>query len=121
MGKLSSIFEGAFATGSGGIVRDCACGKTHFSNASCDEGCYEKGELENLLKRCAENPSKYQARDCTVSTMTISGEEYVYGCDCEEPNKAELFVRDNAVSIARFLRELAKKHRAYADKLAVPS
>lgn len=55
MKQPSEIFREVFASGSGGIVRTCRCGRTYFNGAEVDY---------------------------TVSTLTVSGREFVDGCCC---------------------------------------
>ena len=48
---MSELFEEIFASGGSGIVRECACGRIHYSIESSDRNCYEEGEFEELEQK----------------------------------------------------------------------
>jgi len=116
----SERFERIFSSGSGGIVRTCACGITTFSTQRCDKGCYEPGELADLESKADTYPDKFKGVDYTVSTMMINGNEVVDGCTCDIARQYEDFIIHSARQIAAYLNEFAKELRKRADDIEVP-
>lgn len=111
MSQVSEAFEIAFASGSGGCVRDCECGITYFDGSQ--GWTWEDGELEELRAKAVEKPGQYKELDGTVSTMFIDGKEYVIGCErCKSPHNIETFVVNHAPQIIAFL---TKHTKALAD------
>lgn len=104
----SENFIQAFSSGSGGTVRTCACGVTFFDGSSPSH--FDEGELESLIAQREKNPAKFVETDCTVSTMTIAGQEYVIGCQhCEAPAKCEAWITAHARQLSEWLSTRANE------------
>jgi len=114
----SELFAEVFDSHMGGIVRTCACGITTFNYT--EQGCFEKGELEELESKQKSDPDHYRAVDYTVSTMTIGGEEIVHGCTCNKARQYEAFITGNARCLAEYLRRYANELRKRAEQVDVP-
>jgi len=115
--QCSDIFREAFNSHTGGICRDCVCGRVHFNSEDASD--FDEGELEELMEKAKAQPGKYIERDHTVSTMEINGIEIVNGCACDSAQKYEqLFIRE-AAQIAEYLNNRASALRAKADAIQV--
>lgn len=116
--QCSEEFSDAFASGCGGCVRVCACGKTHFDNT--DNGWdWGEDELEAIEAQAKLQPGQYVARDGQVSTLTIDGKEIVLGCNCDTARNYERFITTHEVQIADYLRKRSKALRTRADLISL--
>jgi hypothetical protein len=114
--QCSNLFLKIFDSHTGGCVRECSCGITHF-DISDNVWDWEDGELERLKEKASLFPESYIEVDGSVSTMSVGGEEIVEGCKCKKASKYESFIRDNAVQIKEYLQEWSKILREKADKI----
>lgn len=114
--QCSNLFLKIFDSHTGGCVRECSCGRTHF-DISDNGWTWGNGELEKLKEKAKKNPDRYIEVDGAVSTMNVGGEEIVEGCQCDRASIHESFIRDNAVQIKKYLQEWSKILREKADKV----
>lgn len=115
---VSRHFEDAFASGGGGIVRECKCGRVHYSTHDSDVNIYDRGELEGLERKAEKDPDRYIGHDHTVGTMHVGGyEEVVFDCPCDSFAMVESFIRNNAVGIKAYLKKWAEDLREKADSV----
>ena len=121
MEQCSELFERVFDSGCGGIVRECECGITHFSDQGCDVNFYDDGELSSLQSNAKLNPTKYIGHDHNIGTMEIGGIEIVHGCTCGKAQKYEDFILTHAQLLAEYLNERAKMLREKAESIVVDS
>jgi len=117
--QCSSIFEDVFNSNTGGICRDCACGKTYFNGDDASD--FDEGELEALREKAKAQPDKYIEQQHTVSTMEIDNVEIVYGCTCDTARKYEKFIIQHGAQLATYLNMRAKELRSRADAIDVKS
>ena len=116
--KPTELFETVFDSCCSGIVRTCACGRTHF-DSSDNMSSWEEGELEGLLKKAQEHPNMYIDCDHSIGTMNINGVEVVYDCKCDIAQKYENFILNNAKQIAQYLNKRAKMLRETANEIEI--
>jgi len=116
--QCSNLFLKVFDSHTGGCVRECSCGRTHF-DISDNGWTWGDGELERLKEKASIFPECYIEVDGTVSTMNVGGEEIVEGCKCKKAKEYESFIRDNAVQIKEYLQEWSKALREKADKIDI--
>lgn len=114
---VSVNFERAFASGSGGCVRDCDCGRTNYDFANRWD--WEDGELEGLIEKAKAEPDRYIGHDCSVSTMDVSGKEIVMGCPCNSARRFEDWIIAHGEQIAEYLNSRANDLEAEASRTRV--
>lgn len=117
MKQCSERFNQAFATGSGGIVRQCACGITTFCTHYAVKNYYEEGELEGYYRDQSKHPRMFIGTDYEPSTLNISGLEVVIGCSCEMAYKCEQWIEAHARQLTAYLNARAKFIKAEAAKV----
>jgi len=100
----SRRFEEAFSDGAGSNRMQCSCGITHFCSEDIN---YENGEYHELVDNLVAYPDRYRMHDEGISSMTIDGNVFIMGCDCQYSNKCEQFILNNAKSIAQYLNSMA--------------
>jgi hypothetical protein len=114
----SADFERAFSYRCGGLVRECACGRTTFIDDESESGWYE-GELKTLQTEAERHPDQYIGVSYTPSTMTINNREYVMGCPCHAGSQWEKWIEHHALQLADYLDRRAIKLKARAAAMEV--
>ena len=114
--QCSEIFEEVFNSHCGGCVRTCTCGKTYYDTYNDYD--WDDGELEAL-----EKDPRAVALDYGVGTMSIAGEEIVFGCDCDHARRYENFIISHASQLAAYLtkRAAALEEEAKSIKVDLPT
>ncbi len=106
-------FESAFSTHSGGIVRDCRCGRTFYRDDE-NEG-WDEGELERLRANPKATPLCH-----SIGSLVPEGREYVYNCDCwhKRVDSVMAFLDNHDQQIAEWFK-LEKERKTKLAKDAV--
>lgn len=112
-GRCTDSFERAFASGCGGVVRTCDCGRTYFDEDS--ESDFDTGEYAQLCAKADAAPDLYIRRSGTIETLEVDCRQFVIGCDCGGAARYEIFIRGHAVQIKRYLERYADQLRTWAD------
>ena len=115
--QCSDLFEDVFDTCTGGCLRYCACGRTHFDPVNNYD--WESGELERLEERSQKDPDQCVAHEGSIGTMSIAGLEIVHGCSCDIAARHEKFILGHASKIAEFLNRYAAELRERAGAMQV--
>ena len=80
---------------------------------------WEEGELEKLQKKSKKTPKWFIETDYSISTMSISGKEFVIGCPCGSVDKYEDFINQHDRQIAEYLNKKAEELKEKADQIEV--
>lgn len=115
----SEEFEKAFGdVGNSAFINCQECGRTHFN--SSDTGCFEEGELDELLAKEEANPDAYVGVDYTIGWAfdPINGKQFVFGCPCHYDGQLEAMLWSSRHPIAKYLTLRAAKEKKEADETA---
>lgn len=116
----TEIFGTVFGSGGGGIVRECECGRVHYSSQYSDANCFDEGELERLEQWTETQPDRYISHDHSIGTMMIPFVgEVVYDCPCERAEKAERILQSQAARLARYLNAYSGLLREEAENASI--
>ena len=108
--QCSDAFIEAFRSNCSGIVRTCACGRTHYNDV--DTQFYDdEEEISEFRKFHAKEPDKYIPHEEDVGTMNVFGAEIVIGCICDRAAKAERSILTHKYAIASYFELCAEAKR----------
>lgn len=115
----SEMLERIFSSGSGGCERTCVCGRLHF-DSSGQWDFDDEEELGRHEEKADKEPDKYIRQNGSIGTMLIPFVgEVVYDCPCGLAEKFERLLRDNAVTIARYLNAYSRMLREASERTEV--
>lgn len=117
--QCTELFGKVFHSGTGGLVRDCSCGRVHFHDDETED--FDEGELEQLREKAKEQPDKYIPQGWTIETMEISGCDIVFGCTCDTARKYERFIVNHDTQLAKYLNARARELKDHAAAIEVKS
>lgn len=115
----SDLFGSVFHSGSGGCVRDCTCGRTHFDTDQNNGWTWDEGEFEGLEAKAKGDPDRYIGQYGTVTTMEIGGESIVHGCPCNRAARYEKFINTHARMLAEYLNKKAAELQSKSAAMKV--
>lgn len=84
------------------------CGRTTFN--SDDRGCFDPGELNELLEQAKKYPEWFVDVDYTVTWGHVDGKQIVIGCPCNGLKKHEDWILDHKYIILRYLAKMVCKN-----------
>ena len=114
--QCSDAFLEAFSSICYGVIRTCACGRTHYNDV--DTQFYDDvNEITELRESHDKEPDKYIPRGEDVGTINIFGTEIVIGCTCNRASMAERSILAHRHSIAKYFKLRNEEKRKELEEL----
>lgn len=117
-GSASEEFEDAFRAGIGTTSAKCeVCGVHVFASGDNSLG-WEPGELEDLQKKAAANPDKYQelAMSDGISLGQVNGLQFVIDHGCEKLGRYERFLWADRRQIIEYIKKRTEARKAEQER-----
>jgi len=113
---IEKMFAKAF-TKHGGPIEECFCGRMHVCVDSCNM--QEEGDdeiIENFKKTAQYNAAiVLEERYDSIDVCVVDGQNFVYGCGCQNYKKYTNFILEHRHEIKNFLLDWSAEVKRMAD------